>query len=257
MMRYTRRMTRHAQDPARALALIELERSEVDHLGDSALATCIRAAQRLDVPMTSTALAGGLTRTRAYGLLERTEQQRPASLSATQMRRLAACQLALDTSIALRALAAELRVDVDGLSDALRWLRERGVAEVLAVTQHVDGTPMDQHWIAGPRRDGWIAAELDALRWVTSHRFAVYVRLPDGIGQEVSVEAHRISTATTTVINAGTSHAITWDELAIAVAASDPREALDTARDVWTQAVTKIAPKSGFDVTCVLAPSGA
>ena len=247
---------RHALVPEQSLALTELERAVLEGCDDTALAACVRVSQTLGIGMTSIALAGGLTRTRAYALVNRADAAEPAEPPDQQMRRLIACLLSADTSIAATALANELRLDRHAFARALRWLAEQGVAEVLAVTRHADGAPMDEHWIAGPQHCGWVAAELEVLRWVTQDRYAVYVRLPDGVREDVAFTANDVSNAMTTVIEAGTSNAIRWDELAIAVAASDPREALDTARAVWLQSVTGAAPEAAFDVTCVLAPSG-
>jgi hypothetical protein len=83
----------------------------------------------------------------------------------------------------------------------------------------------------------------------------VYVRLPDGIGGQVALRGDRLSATMIAVISAGTARSITWDELAIAVAAEDPRDALDTARAVWADAVLPLAPTARFDVTLLLAPT--
>jgi hypothetical protein len=248
-------VSQHDLDAARSLALIELERSEHEHLGDGALATAIRVAQYLSVPMTAIALVGGLTRTRAYALLERTAHQPATRLSRSQMRRLAACVLEPDRSIAVGTLATELHIDIGELVETLRWLHDQGIAEILVQRPQPDRARAVSHWIAGPQREAWLEVQLQSLRWVTSDRYAVYVRLPDGIGGQVALRGDRLSATMIAVISAGTARSITWDELAIAVAAEDPRDALDTARAVWADAVLPLAPTARFDVTLLLAPT--
>ncbi|HEX5923370.1 MAG TPA: hypothetical protein VFY45_06030 [Baekduia sp.] len=246
-------MTRHSADDARALVLIEQERLVIERAPDADLAVGLRAAQYLGIPMASIAATSGLTRTRAYALLERTDAG-PHKVPPPLLNHLVASALRDDAPIGSLGHSAELRVDVRAMRETLAWLRQRGVAELLARTGDEAGRITEEFWIPGPSHEAWIQSELKALRWVHADRWAIYVRIPDDISVAVGEAAHRLAPALSDVIRTGNSSVITWDEFAMAIVADDSREALRGAYDLWTSVCEQIGELAPFDVRQVLPP---
>jgi hypothetical protein len=247
-------MRNYAMGAAKALALTELERAVAEQERDDILVAALQAASELRIPLTTIAAETGLTRTRAYAVLERTTGVR-GKVPADVLRRLAACALNDTRPLSLVQHAEQLRVEASDLHRALLDLAARNAAEILARTGDSSGREVDAFWIPGPALEGWLEHELERLRWVRSDRWAVYVRLPNGVRHAVSAAAEQIAPSASTVISQGTALAVTWDELAVAIPAADSREAIEGVAEMWTSITESIGTPMPFSVTEVLPPS--
>jgi hypothetical protein len=246
-------MTRHHEDVATALALSEVERAVIQDLGDHTIATGIRAAQVLGQSMTAVALAAGLTRTRAYAILER-DADTVDAIEQPMLRRLTAAALGRDGLLGLAAHADKLQVPADAMQRALARLRDLGVAEAIAQTPRAETG--NEFWFdAGPAHAEWLWGQQQTLRWMRQERFSVFLAIPHDTRAQVAAAAHEITADLATVIAAGNTSTITWDELAIAIGGDDSRDALETTADVWASIWEKIGtPAPAMLVREVLPP---
>lgn len=233
--------------------MLEAERLVSEGAPDDWIAPVLRAASLLHLPMTKLTHRAGLTRTRGYKILERTDGEIQDAPDATLR---VICGVILDDAspAGIVGVASHLQVALPDVQTAMRWLQDQGAAEPLVRVGDGQGRVTDEFWIPGEDYARWLSTTVQNLRWVKGERWAVYVRLPSGVAQAVADAAHSFSPAAT-VIRAGTASAVTWDEFAVAIRATDGRDALAQARDAWEHVTLEADVPAPFDVQEVLPPS--